>query len=219
MITDSKIGNRFLNLERCPHCQTAIPTLKAILQNNYMETYNHQLKNPQLWGIYQCSFCGGLISICSEAFQGGQMIAELTITKIFPPPSSVSFEHFPEEAVRYLKQAAKVLEEQDSAIMTIASAVNAMLQAKECQGHNLNKKIDNAVEKGIFTEDMKKWADSIRLFGNDSRHPKGQEPPNREDARQCFEFAMTLGEILFVLPAKVARGLEETKKPPETNNA
>ena len=217
MITNSKIGDTFLNLERCPHCQTAMPTLKAIFQNNYMETYNHQLKNRQLWGVYQCSFCGGLISICSEAFQSNP---EFTIAKIFPPQPSFSFDRFPEEAVRYLKQAAKILEQQDSAIMTIASAVDAMLQAKECKGHNLNKKIDNAVEKGIFTEDMKKWADNIRLQRNDSSHPKENIlPPAQNEAKQCFEFAMTLGEILFVLPAKVARGLKETEKPPEPNNA
>lgn len=34
--------------------------------------------------------------------------------------------------------------------------------------------------------------------------------PSPEDARRCLNFAVTLADILFVLPGRVTRGIEES---------
>jgi hypothetical protein len=34
----------------------------------------------------------------------------------------------------------------------------------------------------------------------------------QQDAKLCLDFAMALAEFLFVLPARVTRGITETKK-------
>jgi hypothetical protein len=53
---------------------------------------------------------------------------------------------------------------------------------------------------------------SFRLEANDQRHADDEaELPTVQDAKQAIEFTKTLGEILFVLPSKVRKGIEETK--------
>ena len=50
------------------------------------------------------------------------------------------------------------------------------------------------------------------LEANDSRHPETEKTaPTQEDAEQSLEFVLALAEILFVLPARVTRGLAQTQ--------
>ena len=55
-------------------------------------------------------------------------------------------------------------------------------------------------------------AHRVRLDANSKRHVDENEPlPTTEDARRSIAFVKALAEFLFVLPAKVSEGLQESE--------
>ena len=92
------------------------------------------------------------------------------------------------------------------------SAVDAMLKAKGYIDGSLYKRIDMALTDAVLTQGMADWAHSVRLGSNRPRHADADKPHVLPDeARQSVEFAEALGNFLFVLTAKVERGIEAAK--------
>jgi len=99
--------------------------------------------------------------------------------------------------------------------MLAASAVDAMLKEKGLKDGRLYDRIKTAAEKHIITPEMERWAHQVRLDANDERHADESAPfPSEEDGKRCIDFAEAFGEYLFVLPARVTRGLQMTSAPP-----
>jgi hypothetical protein len=83
-----------------------------------------------------------------------------------------------------------------------------MLKAKEYTDGSLYSRINKAAKDHLITQDMAQWAHDVRLDANEPRHADEEAPlPSQEDAQRCLDFAQALGEFLFVLPARVKRGL------------
>jgi hypothetical protein len=92
--------------------------------------------------------------------------------------------------------------------MLAASAVDAMLKAKNYQTGGLYERIERAAAEHVITADMSQWAHHVRLEANDRRHADADNPhATKDEAEQAVEFAAALGHILFVLPSRVRRGL------------
>ena len=95
-----------------------------------------------------------------------------------------------------------------------ASAIDAMLKDKGLKEGRLYDRIDQAATKHLITPDMAKWAHQVRLDANDQRHADEAAPlPSQKDAGLCLSFALALAEVLYVIPARVTRGVEESKPP------
>ncbi len=93
--------------------------------------------------------------------------------------------------------------------MVCASAVDAMLKERRLVEGSLYARIDKAAKDHIITDDMAKWAHHVRLEANGQRHADEEFAlPTKEDAERSLEFALALAEFLFVLPARVTRGLK-----------
>lgn len=91
--------------------------------------------------------------------------------------------------------------------MASAAAVDAMLKHIGYIQGSLYARIEQAAIDHRITEDMKGWAHKVRLDANAQRHADGEaEPPSSHDAENTYEFAETLAEILFVLPARIREG-------------
>ena len=209
----------YLDLDRCPWCKTATPTLINLDIENYTKGgYVSTLTLADCaWRLYICSRCKKLVLAKYEiTYKADQCatnfkIIEYIKNEVFPDDGSKSYDSIPPRITKLLKQAHDTLHSPDACLMVCASALDAMLQEKGLQGDTLNKRIDEAASKHLITEDMKKWAHQIRLEANDSRHPEqDKELATQKEAEQCLEFAMALAEILFVLPAKVSRGIEQS---------
>lgn len=96
--------------------------------------------------------------------------------------------------------------------MLAATAVDAMLKARGYPSGTLNQRIEKAAADHVITADMAQWAHDVRLDANDQRHAdENAELPSDADAKRCVEFAQALAEFLFVLPARVQRGLKPKK--------
>jgi hypothetical protein len=125
---------------------------------------------------------------------------------MWPAPQAVP-EELPDRAQAYLTQAISSIHAPVGAVVTAASAVDAMLKSKGYKEGSLYSRIDAAARDHLITTEMAAWAHEVRLEANDQRHADEEAPlPTQEDAARIIEFAQALGQFLFVLPARVERG-------------
>ena len=196
-----------LELERCPHCQVDKPSLNAAI-GKPLQTTTHTGAHGRFWRFYKCQRCGGIVTAASNSEKG-------LIEEMYPDATVVS-EAIPEPASNYLQQAVDSLHTPAASVMVANSAVDAMLKEKGHKKGWLNSRIDKAVEQHLITKEMGQWAHNIRLDANEPRHADEDKPlPSADDAKRCVEFALALGEFLFVLPSRVSRGLKDATEKKE----
>lgn len=192
-----KHGNQ-LPVQRCPHCNIAQPLVNRVWNT---DTKNFRGGTPRKWGVYNCATCGGLILAVAPGVTQNADIAEM-----WPAPDAVADE-LPARAKEYLSQAISSIHAPVGAVVTAASAVDAMLKSKGYKEGTLYSRIDHAARDHVITPDMAAWAHEVRLDANDQRHAdEAAELPTSDDAMRVIEFAKALGQFLFVLPARVERG-------------
>ncbi|WP_217542863.1 DUF4145 domain-containing protein [Vibrio metschnikovii] len=190
-----------LKLSRCPHCSVASPLLNV---RDQFQTQDEANANSRIWGVYVCSSCGGVVT--AWAYNSGQYVQEF-----FPQIQLIS-EDIPEMPRAYLQQAYSSFHAPAGAVMLAASAVDAMLKCKGLTEGSLYSRIKKACEINMITESMAQWAHEVRLDANYQRHAdQAATLPSQSDAKRVFDFSLSLAEILFVLPSRVARGIEQAE--------
>lgn len=190
-----------LGLERCPHCNVDTPTLQFM---NQAETLDFSRTVKRLWRFYQCMRCGNMVSAWAPG-------SDQEVSEIYPKPATVE-DALPPRAKEYLSQAINSLSSPSGAIMLAASSVDAMLKAKGLNDGSLYSRIDKAAESNLITKEMAAWAHEVRLDANDQRHDDESQPlPNAAAARRAVDFVVALGQLMFVLPARVSRGIADAK--------
>ncbi|MEW6241689.1 MAG: DUF4145 domain-containing protein [Chloroflexota bacterium] len=190
-----------LELDKCPHCNVDKPNL---FEAAHFATSNNSGSLTRFWKVYQCIRCGGAIT-ASSLTEGGESI------EIFPQLKQVD-EAIPEPAKSYLQQALDSQHAPAGAMMLAASSIDAMLKNKSYKEGTLYSRINKAAENHLITSEMAKWAHNVRLDANEPRHAdENASLPSADDARRSIEFAIALGEFLFVLPSRVNRGLRDSE--------
>jgi hypothetical protein len=136
----------------------------------------------------------------------------MEVEEYFPSAKAVK-EEIPERPRAFLQQALESLNAPSGAVMLAASAVDAMLKLKNYTDGSLYSRIENAAADGAITKDMSNWAHQVRLDANDQRHADpAASLPSSNDASRSIDFALTLAEILFVLPSRVQKGIEQSRR-------
>lgn len=136
--------------------------------------------------------------------------SELTVDRIWPD-EKIAHEDIPQPARTFLQQAFETLHAPDAAAVMAGSAVDAMMKAKgyDDKKKSLYHRIDDALSDNLLTKGMADWAHSVRLGSNRPRHADAEKPHvSPAEAQQSVEFAEALGQFLFVLTAKIDRGIE-----------
>lgn len=191
-----------LEIGRCPHCNVDKPMLSEL---NKWKTTSHSGSNQRFWRVYQCSRCGGLIIAASRQNEEGE------VSEMYPQAESVD-DNLPEPAKRYLRQAIETKHSPDGSIILAASAVDAMLKLKGYKNGSLYERINTAAQNHLITEEMAKWAHQVRLDANEKRHADEEASiPTPDDAKRCIDFTQALAELLFILPLRVSKGIENSK--------
>lgn len=193
-----------LQLDRCPHCNIARPSLVRATSN---ESKNDRGGNHRLWMTYICNTCGGFTMAVSPVGidRNGQTVMD-DIDGIWPTPQKVH-ESVPERAKTFLDQAIASIHSPAGAVMLTASSIDSMLKEKGLKEGSLYKRIDLAASTHLITTEMAAWAHEVRLDANDQRHTDEEGAlPDEADAQKAIDFALALAQFLYVLPARVARG-------------
>jgi hypothetical protein len=112
-----------------------------------------------------------------------------------------------------LQQAYDVLHAPDAAAVMAGSAVDAMLKHHDYTEGSLYARIDEALEDNLLTKGMADWAHEVRLGSNRPRHADKEDPHvSPVEGKQSVEFAEALGNFLFVLTARIDRGIQAAAK-------
>jgi hypothetical protein len=194
--------NDHLSVRRCPHCAIYRPNLH--IQFGEFTTTKDDRTNQRNWRIYSCKKCGGVITAWAYAH-------DRIVRDVYPGSESLD-ENIPSRVSGYLQQAVDSVHSPDGCIMLCASAIDEMLKARGFKVGKLYPRIKEAKEAGVLTEDMSQWAHDVRLDANDQRHSdENVTPATQQDAERCLEFTKTLADLLFVLPARVKRGLSKVQ--------
>ena len=189
-----------LEIPICPHCRINSPNI--ILQQ-YHNTIAKMDNRKHFWGVYACQRCGAIVS-AEAATSGGEVIG------VYPSVKSIN-DNIPPKAKTFLEQAEATRHAPVAAVLVSGSAVDEMLKVKGYINGSLYSRIEKAAKDHLVTEEMATWAHEIRLDANDQRHADvNADLPTDADAEKCIEFAKALAEYLFVLPARVQRGIAKT---------
>jgi hypothetical protein len=189
-----------LVLGRCPHCGVDKPNLPCSGQQEAI-AFNGK---KRFWRTYTCGRCAGVVTAEAPGWEQDTLA-------VYPSAQDVS-EDLPDRARAYLTQAVNSISAPAGAVMLAASAVDAMLKAKDLTTGSLYTRIDAAAAAHLITAAMAAWAHDVRLDANDQRHADGEaDLPSESQARKCIEFALALGQFMFVLPARVERGIKDAK--------
>lgn len=195
----------FLELPRCPHCQTARSTLAREAD---FHTFDHKGQNMKRWCVYVCRVCGGATLAVAQVDDVQGMKFEQEIVQTYPGRSVINAA-VPNEVRRYLTQAHECLNSPDGAVMLTASAVDAMLKEKKYRAGSLYSRIDKAAKDGVITKDMATWAHQVRLDANDPRHADENAPPHdTKSASRVVEFANALAEFHIRVASASHKGRE-----------
>lgn len=158
----------------------------------------------QLWQLYCCQ---RFILVVFDIGKGSHYI-DIEVSE-YIPGLKVAFREIPDPAYSYLNQALGTMHAPDGAILLACAAINAMLKSKGFVEGTLYKRIEDAVRSNLLAPNMQDWAHHVRLEANDQRHAdKHRANETGEQAKACVDFASALGDFLFVLPARVTRGIK-----------
>jgi uncharacterized protein DUF4145 len=195
-----------LDLERCPHCGVDRPHLQfrgQFPQPDFQGTLRY-------WRVYGCSRCAGIVSARASNW-------EQDILELHPKNNLDLSSDIPDRARTFLLQAIESTRSPSGAVMLAASAVDAMLKAKNLKTGSLYERINLAAGQQLITAEMAEWAHDIRLDANDQRRADENAPlPTTDDALRVVEFALALAQFMFVLPARVQRGRQNAQQRPTT---
>jgi len=193
-----------LALSRCPHCNIADP----MLVNSGGEFTTQGRGGHRQWSLFACRTCGGAVMAGTK--HGSPLVMECY------PRIEELHAAVPQRPCEYLRQAAESLGQPAASIAVSAAAVDAMLKEKGLSHGSLKDRIDQAAASHLITDGMKQWAHQIRLDANDQRYAAYPAAlPTREDARRCLDFAIALADFLYVLPARVTRGIQQSAPQPQ----
>ena len=200
---------RTLNaVEKCPHCGVVSPHLPIQWAG---ATRGSKLGVERLWGVFSCNSCGGIVASMTNNPHSSENLLNWP-DAIFPKAPQAN-EDIPPTARQYLQQTIDTLHAPDAAAVMAGSAVDAMLKAQGLIKGSLYSRIDEARGAGILTQGMAEWAHEVRLGSNRPRHADEDNPHvSPDEASQSVDFAEALGNFLFVLTARIQRGIEAAKQ-------
>lgn len=195
-----------LSVNRCPHCQIANPTMPIEWQPK--RTDRTDGAEPEIWAGYRCTTCGSII-----VARGHNVVInhehKIAIDEFYPPSKAAAID-IPPIARRFLQQAYDTLHAPDAAAVMAGSSVDAMLKELGYVDGSVYARIEKAVQNNVLTKGMGQWAHEVRLGSNRPRHADADRPHvSSTEARQSVEFAEALGQFLFVLTARIERGIKD----------
>lgn len=183
---------------------------------------NQDIQGVDSRQVVQCRGCDSLsfrsVSSNSEDIALGpdNELEHLERVEVYPPraagrrklPDSrllpYEVEHIYDETHKALCSEMRTL-----AAIGLRALVEAVCSEEEAEGANLEKKIDNLVDKGVLTRTGADILHSVRSMGNAAAHEIKRH--NLETLGTAFEVAENLLQNVYILPEKAKR-LKATRK-------
>lgn len=186
----------------CPWCKKYVSLVwLGLISSIHGEYVTENLSKPlfystqnQHWSLGKCPSCNNCVLLKLEN----------NTTSCYPyPMPTPTDERIPEEIKKDLNEAKlcfSVNAFRACASMCRRAIQQACIKEGANKSKDLEKQIDELKDKGIITEQIRKWAHSCRYLGNDASHPENPDV-TKEDAEDVLSLAEQLMNILYVMPA------------------
>jgi len=194
----------------CPFCNE---------RGNFSKEFGAEKKKPNgrkvlHFDTYKCGSCSSYVQVFWSAGDS------LHAYRVQPWPLKIESapKHWPEHVGRYWLQAKRSIRDEnwDAAAVMARSALQVALRDQNATGRNLREEIDCLASSGILPKVMQDWSHQVRELGNDSAHPKPDQPPtDPRDARDIVQFLDYFLEYSYTLPKKI----DEYRKRKDSSDA
>lgn len=207
----------------CYHCgNTGILTYVAqfnvddivIDKNEYGQVIYEDCLGFLKWYLYKCPVCEN--PVLAKQYEGNcdppNCINDI---KVIYPALVITSKGVPPKIFQAYEAAVKT-RGIDNAIclLSLRRALEMVCKDKNAQGDNLEKKIDDLIEKKVLPEMMRDACWIVRQCGNEAAHADDVEFSKRE-ADEAIEYVGSIITYLYSTPVKVAdlrRRIEERQK-------
>ncbi|MFW8602513.1 DUF4145 domain-containing protein [Desulfobacterota bacterium M19] len=183
----------------CPFCEE---------RGNFETVHHEEKKKPNgskvlNFDTLKCGSCASFVMVFWSVGRGlhSYRVLPWPLKKLDKFP-----DHWPKAVGRYWLQAKRNLKDEnwDAAALMARSSLQVSLREQNAKGSNLKKEIDDLANKGILPKIMQDWAHNVRELGNESAHPKPEQPPTSpKDAKDIVGFMDYLFEYLYTLPKQI----------------
>src|SRR5690606_11354154 len=138
----------------------------------------------------KCGNCAGYVMVLWSPESSGSAIHDF---RVLPAPQRIEKapDIWPDDVGRFRVQAHRTLpaETWDAAAVMARSALQLAIRQQGAAGSNLKQEIDDLARKGLIPPVMKEWAHELRELGNESAHPRPNQPPTAaRDAKDIVRF-------------------------------
>lgn len=219
------MGNLKDQVHTCFHCGNT--GLMNYVGNTYW-TYDEVERNAlgdvvyavqiehEYWHVFECPVCHKPVLISEYCFDAQESRPEI---KTEYPTIAVSRDGVPKDIYSAFESAVKTKGiDYSICLLSLRRVLEMICKDKGAEGRDLEKKIDDLIEKKIFPPMIEDACWIIRQMGNDAAHAD-KIPVYTYDIEQVIGYVATIIDYLYSLPYRVEKmkkkiktRKEETKK-------
>ena len=219
------MGNLKEQVHTCFHCGNT--GLMNYVGNTYW-TYDEVERNAlgdviyavqiehEYWHVFECPVCHKPVLISEYCFDAQESMPEI---KTEYPTIAVSRDGVPKDIYSAFESAVKTKGiDYSICLLSLRRVLEMICKDKGAEGRDLEKKIDNLIEKKIFPPMIEDACWIIRQMGNDAAHADKIRVYTYE-IEQVIGYVATIIDYLYSLPHRVEKmkkkiktRKEETKK-------
>ena len=133
---------------------------------------------------------------------------DFPVLEQFPPALTVN-PGVPDPMRSLLQQAVESFHAPAGCVLLVESAIDAMLREYGYREGSIGLRLDRASNEQLIPAGMLQWAQQLR-FGCNCPSGTHKPLPTLDDAKDAVEFGLAMAEWLFVLPARIQRGVRAT---------
>lgn len=153
-----------------------------------------------------CRRCSGPFLVETAVRSGAGDFMELTSERVlFPAERPLSSAMLPDAISKSYKEAARAYSAglYDACAVMCRKCLEALCAEKGARGKNLAARLSSLQSSGTIDARLFKWADQLRLVGNDAAHDL-TIITDADDARDTLEFVEAILTYIYVLGTRFA---------------
>ena len=214
------MGNLKEQVHTCFHCgNTGLMnyvgntywTYVEVERNSFGEViYAVQIEH-EYWHVFECPVCHKPVLISEYCFDAQESMPEI---KTEYPTIAVSRDGVPKDIYSAFESAVKTKGiDYSICLLSLRRVLEMICKDKGAEGRDLEKKIDDLIEKKIFPPMIEDACWIIRQMGNDAAHAD-KIRVYTYDIEQVIGYVATIIDYLYSLPyrvEKMKKKIEERK--------
>jgi hypothetical protein len=191
--------------------------LSSVIPEYDLDPARYNLDGQNSCTAFKVAYCPRCESVAfvesSWTGYGGEFASDPEHVVRYPRDREPLSDDVPESIRRTFEQALKCyrVHAHDASALMCRKTLEALCAELSAGGRTLKSKIDSLADSGRIDPRLAKWADSLRLVGNEAAHEVAIGT-SADDARDGLDFVEAIIENVFVLEKKYQEFLSRRSK-------